>query len=98
MAARQFWSLLVVSCPIRSSSGLASQPDQPATKDKDGMGGIVCTGVIPSTVLDPSDLRVARIAFQVARTVAPATLDLSSGDTRQLGVALSWIEIAPADL
>lgn len=59
--------------------------------------GIICTGVIPATVIDPTDRRAARISFHVARTLAPATLDPSSDDTRRLGVALSWVEIAPVE-
>ena len=68
------------------------------TQDADGSRGIICTGVIPSAVLEHNDYQAARMAFQVARTISPTAVDSASGDTRRLGVAIGWLNVAPGDV
>jgi ABC-2 type transport system ATP-binding protein/lipopolysaccharide transport system ATP-binding protein len=59
-------------------------------------GSILCEGPIPSMALIGSSF--ATIRLEVDKTVVPLASELTYQESRHLGVALSWIELAPADI
>jgi len=68
----------------------------PTTQTRSWDGSILCEGAIPPLALIGS--RFARITLEVAKTVIPAPSELTYQESRHLGVALSWIELMPAEI
>ncbi len=63
----------------------------------DGRSSVrILQGVIPRAALADELDGVLRLEFRVDRTTSPRDLDASSADTRQVGVALNWLDLAPA--
>jgi ABC-2 type transport system ATP-binding protein len=71
--------------------------DQPVsvTQSRSWDGSILCEGPIPPFVLAGSSF--ARITLEVDKTVVPSPEELLHQESRHLGVALSWIELMPAE-
>lgn len=59
-------------------------------------GSVLCEGPIPSAALHGRSF--ATIRLEVDKTVIPAASELAYTESRRLGVALSWIELAPLDI
>ncbi len=59
-------------------------------------GFTVLRGMIPKTVLE-SDTELTRLVLRTSETRSPHSLDPSNPDDRQLGIAVSKLEISPAD-
>jgi ABC-2 type transport system ATP-binding protein len=59
-------------------------------------GSILCEGPIPPIALTASSF--ATIRLEVDKTVIPSPSELAYQESRHLGVALSWIELAPAEI
>jgi ABC-type polysaccharide/polyol phosphate transport system ATPase subunit len=63
------------------------------TQTRSWDGSIICEGVIPYSILAGSAF--AQIALEVDRTEVPPANGTEFKETRQLGVAVSWLELAP---
>ena len=63
-------------------------------KNQIDKGEVLFTGVIKQAVLAKNPL--TRLEFEVNRTLAPAELDPTHPDRRQLAVRFNWINIQPA--
>jgi ABC-2 type transport system ATP-binding protein len=59
-------------------------------------GSIICEGPLPPLALIGS--LFARITLEVDKTVIPSPNELAHQESRHLGVALSWIELVPAEI
>jgi hypothetical protein len=59
-------------------------------------GSIICEGPLPPLALIGS--LFARITLEVDKTVIPSPNELAHQESRHLGVALSWIELVPAEV
>jgi ABC-2 type transport system ATP-binding protein/lipopolysaccharide transport system ATP-binding protein len=68
----------------------------PMTQTRTWDGSILCEGAIPPVALLGS--RFVRVTLEVDRTFIPAPNELAYQESRHLGVALSWIELMPAEL
>ncbi len=90
--------LLLASRPALLKSLRFFVNDQPiaVAQTRSWDGSILCEGAIPPTALLGSPF--ARIALEVDQTAVPAPNALAYQESRYLGVALSWIELAPAEL
>ncbi|MCU0464534.1 MAG: sulfotransferase family protein, partial [Anaerolineae bacterium] len=58
-------------------------------------GGFEVEGVIPSTAI-PQNRYFSAITFSIPYTISPHDLNPQDEDSRQLGVALAWLEVSPA--
>ena len=59
-------------------------------------GSILCEGPVPAAALHGRSF--ATIRLEVDKTVVPAASELAYAESRHLGVALSWLELAPLDI
>jgi hypothetical protein len=55
---------------------------------------IIFEGDIPASA-PAGEARFSQLDFVMDRTISPQSLDPSSQDTRELGIAMNWIEIRP---
>lgn len=63
----------------------------------EGRGSVrVLQGTIGRDILDRGRNEVTRLEFLVDRTVSPREMDPAQPDTRLVGVAVNWIDLAPA--
>jgi len=63
----------------------------------DGRAGVrVLQGTVSRQALGRGPRGFTRLEFAVDRTISPREIDSANPDTRQVGVALNWIDLAPA--
>jgi ABC-2 type transport system ATP-binding protein len=67
----------------------------PMTQTRSWDGSILCEGAIPPIALIGSSF--ARITLDVGKAAVPSPNALAHQESRRLGVALSWIELVPAE-
>jgi ABC-2 type transport system ATP-binding protein len=101
LAARNLWlrcRILLASRPSVLKSLRFFVNDQPVfvTQTRVWDGSILCEGPIPTTALQGRSF--ATIRLEVDKTVIPAASELAYEESRRLGVALSWMELAPTDI
>lgn len=60
-------------------------------------GEIEYRGVIPRQAI-PDDVYFSKLTFEIGRVIRPVDIDPTSSDDRNLGIALSWLNIRPMPL
>jgi ABC-2 type transport system ATP-binding protein len=90
--------ILLASRPsiLKSLSFFVNDRPVPVSQTRIWDGSILCEGPIPPMALIASPF--ATIRLEVDKTVIPSSNELAYQESRYLGVALSWMELAPAEI
>ena len=83
---------------IYDSFRLSANGEEVALQLIEGRASVrVLQGTIGRSALARGRQNLVRLCFSTNRTVSPRELDPTNPDTRQVGVALNWIDLAPAE-